>query len=514
MQRPSAFGSLALVCALLAVSCADAAAERHDQPTPRQAAAVPGVGLTTEPAAITTSMVAGVAAESDPTTHEVGVESSTSEVRTSGWDEFPYLRYTVSVQPGTQRTTLTWSGRSVNTNDLALHVWNDKTDEWGPALAAAAPATPGGEIQLSAEVASESGTVEVLVIDSPRADRSFAETNSTPDRAFANADTYDFALQHITDTQYISRDDPGVYSEMTQWTADNADELKIDYSMHTGDLIQSWISPGRPDTQARKEFEVASESMNILEEAGIAHGVLPGNHDNIWNVAGKLVPGEHEKNHALYNEYFGPQRYRDQPYWGGSFTEEDNSAHYDLVDIAGAKFLMLFIGYNPPEKVMQWAERVLDDNPDRNVVIGTHYYLDELGEKKLMGFGDIGSSSGQQIWNRLVVPHESVFLVLSGHVDGQFAVVDENVGDSDRTVVQLLADYQYFEVDGERSTGFQRLLQFDVDGGSMAVTTHSPSLDAFDVENYDIKNRYGPEDGEFVTDFTLRADVPRAVMAN
>jgi hypothetical protein len=227
-----------------------------------------------------------------------------------------------------------------------------------------------------------------------------------------------------------------------------------------------------------------------------------------------LVPGEHEKNHALYNEYFGPQRYRDQPYWGGSFTDEDNSAHYDLVDIAGAKFLMLYIGYNPPEKVMDWAERVLDENPDRNVVIGTHYYLDELGEKKLMGFGDIGSSSGQQIWNRLVVPHETVFLVLSGHVDGQVAVVDEHVGETDRSVVQLLADYQYFEVDGERSTGFQRLLQFDIDSGSMAVTTHSPSLDAFDVESYDIKNRYGPEDGEFVTDFTLRADVPRAVIAD
>ena len=131
-----------------------------------------------------------------------------------------------------------------------------------------------------------------------------------------------------------------------------------------------------------------------------------------------------------------------------------------------------------------------------------------------MAFGDIGASSGQQIWNRLVKPYESVFMVLSGHVDGQATVVDRDVDDTGRTVVQLLADYQYFEVDGERSTGFQRLLQFDIDGGSMAVTTHSPSLDAFDVESYDIKNRYGPEDGEFVTDFTLRADVPRAVIAD
>lgn len=514
MKRPSALGSFALACTLLAFAGSDAAAERRAPPVPRPAASIPGVGLTAVPAAISTSMVAGVSGRPNPTTRQVGLESSTTLMQTSGWDEYPYLRYTVSVVPGTARTTLTWSGRSVNTNDLALHAWDEATADWGPALAAAEPATPGGLVELSADVASESGTVEVLVIDSPRADRSFAETNATPDRAFADADTYDFALQHITDTQYISRDDPAVYSTMTQWTADNADELKIDYSMHTGDLIQSWISPGRPDAQARKEFEAASDSMRILEDANIAHGVLPGNHDNIWNAAGKLVPGEHEKNHALYNEYFGPQRYRDKPYWGESHTEEDNSAHYDLVDIAGAKFLMLFIGYNPPEKVMQWAERVLDDHPDRNVVIGTHYYLDEQGGKKLMGFGDIGSSSGQQIWNRLVEPNESVFLVLSGHVDGQVAVVDEDVGETDRTVVQLLADYQYFEVDGERTTGFQRLLQLDIDGGKMAVTTHSPALNSFDVHNYDPRNRYGPGDGEFVTEFTLRADVPRAVIVD
>ena len=108
---------------------------------------------------------------------------------------------------------------------------------------------------------------------------------------------------------------------------------------------------------------------------------------------------------------------------------------------------------------------------------------------------------------------DRVFLVLSGHVDGQATVVDREVDDTGRTVVQLLADYQYFEVDGERATGFQRLLQFDVDGGKMAVTTHSPALNRFDVENYDPRRRFVPEDGEFVTDFTLRADVPRAVSA-
>ncbi|MBD0324759.1 MAG: metallophosphatase, partial [Aldersonia sp.] len=214
-----------------------------------------------------------------------------------------------------------------------------------------------------------------------------------------------------------------------------------------------------------------------------------------------------------YNEFFGPQRYRDQPWWGGSVSADDNSAHYDLMDIAGARFLFLYIGYNPPEHVMEWAEDVLADHPDRNVVIGTHYYLNDDGSKRMMAFGDIGASSGQQIWNRLVVPNETVFLVLTGHTDGQITVVDRNVDDTGRTVVQMLADYQNFEVNGKRSTGFQRLLQFDLDGAAVAVDTHSPNLNTHSVENYDLRHRYQPSDGEFVTDVTLRADVPRRVVA-
>ncbi|OZF54838.1 metallophosphatase [Rhodococcus sp. 14-2470-1b] len=505
MKAAPTIGSLLLACALVG---ADAVADPSEIRAQAPATAVPALGLTSVPEALSADMVAGVG---DGTASVE--ESSGSASHTSAWDEFPYLRYTASFAPGVESAVLTWNGTSVNTNDLAMHVRTPGSDSWGQAVAVARPATSGGDITLAAPVTGIDGDVEVMIIDSPRVDRSFADDNASPDGAFAEPGTYDFALQHISDTQYISRDNPTVYDDMTQWTVDNAEKYGIDYSMHTGDIIQSWISPGRPDTQSRIEFEAASESMKRLEDAGVPHGVLPGNHDNLWNVAGKLVPGMHEQNHALYNEYFGPQRYRDQPWWGDSFTAEDNSAHYDLIDIAGAKFLMLYIGYNPPEKVMKWAEQVLDDHPDRNVVIGTHYYLDEGGEKKLMAFGDIGASSGQQIWNRLVKPYESVFLVLSGHVDGQATVVDREVDDTGRTVVQLLADYQYFEVDGERATGFQRLLQFDVDGGKMAVTTHSPALNRFDVENYDPRRRFVPEDGEFVTDFTLRADVPRAVTA-
>ncbi|TQC47333.1 metallophosphatase [Rhodococcus sp. WS4] len=509
MSVPGRFAALTAVSLAAALLGGDMVALAD--PEPRGTSGLPARGLTTSAPLASAVMFAGTTGEATPSQRVPGEESDGMSATSHGFDEYPYMRYEVRFPPDTDGTDVTWQGHSVNLDDLAMHVWDEEADSWGEPVATAQPSAPGSPVTLTARI-EDADSAQILVIDGPRRDRSFRDANATADQQFADPDTYDFALQHITDTQYVSRDRPEVYFDMTRWTADNAAERKIAYSMHTGDLVQSWIRPGAPESRARPEFEVADKAMATLEDAGIPYGVLPGNHDNLWNVGGRLIPGEHEKNHALYNEFFGPWRFRDQPYWGESVTDTDNSAHYDLLDIAGAKFLMLYIGYNPPEHALKWAEGVLSDHPDRNVVIGSHYYLDEDGSLRMSGFGDIGTSAGQQIWNRLVVPFETVFLVLAGHVDGQTTVTDRKVGDTDRKVVELLADYQYFTVEGLRETGFQRLLQFDLDGGALAVTTHSPTLNSFRVEDFDPQRRYEPGDGDFVTDVELRADLPRAVI--
>ncbi|ATQ30464.1 metallophosphatase [Rhodococcus ruber Chol-4] len=497
-----------LPVSLLAVAALLSGPAEVTPPAPVTSVGIPATGLTADVPATSATMYAGVTDSADPPLpRAVGERGAPASVGDE-FDEYPYVRYELEFPPGTESVTLRWQGRSVNLDDLALHVRTDGS--WGEPRAVARPEVPGGPIVLEARVTDVAGPLEILVIDAPRRDRSFRD--AAPDQAFADPADYDFAIQHLTDTQYLARDDTAVFRDMTTWTAQQARARKIAYAVHTGDLIQSWIRPGAPDARARTEFEVASEAMGILEAAGVPYGVLPGNHDNLWNVAGRLVPGEHERNHALYNEYFGPQRYRDRPQWGDSVTDADNSAHYDLFEIAGTPFLVLYLGYNPPEHVMHWAEGVLAAHPDRNTIVAAHYYLDEDGRLRMSGFGDIGGSSGQQIWNRLVVPHESVFMVLSGHVDGQTTVTDRPIPGSDRRVVEMLADYQYFLVDGRRATGFQRLLQFDLDGGTVAVTTHSPALDSFRVEDHDPRRRYTPEDGDFVVDVQLRAGVPRAVI--
>lgn len=440
-----------------------------------------------------------------------GQENGGGAVSTSRWNQFPYQRFEANgVSAG---SPVSWSGSTVNRNELQLVAWDHAAGTWSAPLAAASPSSPGGSVALTGTLKSahvRDGAAKLLVLDGPRTSTAFADANRRPDRAFADPSTYDFSLLHMTDTQYLAEGFESEFNAMTSWTAENAAKYKIGYVQHTGDIIQNWIMPGTDPAVAHKEFRVASKAMARLDGV-VPYGVLPGNHDNLWNLGSQVDPNAHRNNHQIYNQHFGPQRFRDRPYWGGSFTPTDNSANYQLTEIAGAKFLFLNIGYNPTPAMLSWAEGVLRKHPHHNAVIGTHYYLDENGQRAPRRPVDLMAGSGDEVFHRLVVPFENVFLVLTGHIHAQATKIDHKIGRTGRTVVQLLADYQSFEVGGDKRTGFQRLLQFDIDSQTMAVTTHSPVLNSFDVHKYDPDRRYGPRHGEFVQKVSLRGDVPRAV---
>ena len=88
---------------------------------------------------------------------------------------------------------------------------------------------------------------------------------------------------------------------MNQWIVDNAEEWKIKYILHTGDIVDDW--------DAMYQWENADEGFKIFEEAGLQYGVLAGNHD----VASGLDQRE------TYYQYFGEDRFQDQYVYGESF---------------------------------------------------------------------------------------------------------------------------------------------------------------------------------------------------
>ena len=157
--------------------------------------------------------------------------------------------------------------------------------------------------------------------------------------------------------------------------------------------------------------------MHILEDGGHPYGVLPGNHDNTWG-----------RSNDLYNEYFPPSRFESQPTYGGSWREDDSQNRFDVLEVGGAKFLMIALGYSPAaDEAIEWAQGVIDSHPDHNVIFATHEYIfpaDGAGEVTGRSGAIVSpensrwTSRGQRYWDELILPNEQVFLTLSGHHHG------------------------------------------------------------------------------------------------
>ncbi|MFD1860696.1 hypothetical protein EHW97_11170 [Aeromicrobium camelliae] len=459
-----------------------------------------------------------------------------SLISEGGTGAYPFQRYEITMADVPEEgAEVVWTGITQPRNEIQLYGWDAEQGSW-LAIAAGQPSADG-ELTLVGRVTSAmftEGVVNVLVLDGPRTTGGLFDEVAVTDGAFADPGEYDLAINHMTDTQFYSEGFVSVFTDMVAWVVANAQGRNIAYNSLTGDIIENWIGGNSDPLRARREFSDAKKIVNLLNEAGVPNGVLPGNHDNFWG-----------RNNDMYNEYFGPEMFADKPWWGNSWQPGDNSAHYDYFVHDGTKFLIVNLPYRPSEAQMEWASSVAQANPSFNVVLATHSYLYTDGTVE-----DVDrryTALGRQIWERIVAPNDNVFLVLGGHYHGvatnyadpvtgervdatqlnDSTVVIDNVGASGRRVVEMLADYQGYRSTQpnpradvhDRDTGFQRLLQLDLDAGLMAVNAYSPTLDSFEAWKYDEPDfrganaRYGPEDDEFVVQLSLQRPTSFATQA-
>ncbi|MFZ2963095.1 MAG: lamin tail domain-containing protein [Rhodoglobus sp.] len=399
---------------------------------------------------------------------------------------YPYQRFVVDATDLTAGATVGWAGSGARCGAVQFSVWDGAG--WR-LLDSGADALSG--VLVEGDIVD--GEVNLLVQDGPRPQPT---VTTERDGRLEEPGDYDFSVAHITDTQYLSESYPEVYAQLVSWIADNAEPRKIAFAAHTGDLIQNWVDPDQNEDRARVEFERASAIQSILDDAGVPNSVLPGNHDNKRGVT-----------NDLFNEYFPPERYQRQDWYGGSIAPGDNSASFSTFEHAGARFLMLSLPYAYGEREIVWAQQIVTSHPGHNVILSTHEHVMPATEEveTQRSTRSRWVSQAGALWDRVIAPNRNVVLVLSGHFHGIGRLVTENAGGlPGHTVVELLADYQEFRTHtGERATGFYRMLQFDLDGGAIAVDTRSVRLAVSYSNDYDYP-QFVPDDGDPLTPSNAR----------
>lgn len=373
---------------------------------------------------------------------------------TSSTEQFPYHRFDVTVDEDVTPEDiieLHWEGKSLPGRKVSMYVWNLETAKWELLewkVAGEENFTLTSEIQGASYLDEQ--TVHVLIQDE-----------------IAPEASSDYTFVWMSDTQYYSESYPHIYKRMVDWIAEQKDALSIPYVFHTGDLVDVATDP--------QQWAYADEYMNVLEDASIPYGVLAGNHDV-----------DHKTNdYTNYSTYFGEDRFANQPTYGGSY--KDNRGHYDLISANGNDFIMVYMGWGIGEEEITWLNDVLAQYPDRMAFLAFHEYLLVSGNR---------SPIGNEIFEKVIVPNKNVVATLSGHYHDAETLIDsiddDGDGSPDRTVYQMLADYQGGPEGGQ---GYMRLLHVNQADNSIHVKTYSPYLDDY--------NYYNPEQYPGKDEFTI-----------
>jgi len=221
-----------------------------------------------------------------------------------------------------------------------------------------------------------------------------------------------FSIIQITDTQYLPQSYPTLYDNLTHWIVANNKFWNVSMVIHTGDIVNV------PDDKV--QWQNANDAMMTLYKAGIPYCWCAGNHDLVGDLVGR------EPNNYTYlgSNYpaFNPDHMSDKSYWVDSIYHGTSTAvkfrfgniHFAVVDVA----------YNANQTVLDWMQNIIHMNPDVNVIVATHNFLNGYAK-----YGSHSSNSNQyhnstidQTWatnfQRIISGDSNVFMTLNGHDAG------------------------------------------------------------------------------------------------
>jgi len=280
----------------------------------------------------------------------------------------------------------------------------------------------------------------------------------------------------LPDTQVYSAYHPRLFLAQTKWLAEHGAERGIACVLHVGDVT---------DHNAPVEWDVARRAFDSIE-GRVPYLIAPGNHD--YSPNGTCTSRENG-----LDERFAPAP--------DVLTCEPGrmaAGSARVVETPLGPWLAIAVEFGPRDAVLEWAGTVLKEHAAMPAILVTHAYLysdgtrydrarrpDQKWSPYVYGVSSTagGVNDGEQIWQKLVSRHDSIRLVLCGHVLNEGVARQTSTRETGTIVHELLANYQTREEGGQ---GFMRLIEIREDG-VIDVRTYSPVLDR---DKTDPSNRF------------------------
>ena len=302
---------------------------------------------------------------------------------------------------------------------------------------------------------------------------------------------YSFAI--VGDTQVLCQKYPQKMEAIYDWILENKDSKKISYVFGLGDITEGIWEVSNTDG----EWTNAKSFITKLDGV-IPYSLVRGNHDQI----------------DYFEKYFANSTYMGQ--FDGFMNGDDISNSYKLFTVGSTDYMLLTLDYGASDDVLEWANEIIANHPNRKVIITTHAYLYRDGTTLSTGDTALPSdhsdadnlpmkiyNDGQQIWEKLVSKHPNILLVLSGHDPCDNVVTLQSVGAHGNVVTQMLIDPQGMDAD-MGGTGMVCMLYFSQDGSKMEVewfstdrnqyykyiNQYTVDLSQSSTESHNLRNEY------------------------
>lgn len=287
---------------------------------------------------------------------------------------------------------------------------------------------------------------------------------------YEEPENYDYTFVAVPDPQILAASYPDVYYKLFQYIADNAESQKIEYVLGLGDITNS---------NSEAEWKVARKAFDYIE-GKVPYANVLGNHDyGDWT--------QPYRDTTRYNNYFKYADHAARSDWGGAYETGKLDNAYYCFDVGNVPYMVVCLEFLPRDGVIEWANQVVAANPNRNVIVLTHGYIDgasgNIDSEPQSDYGFIINNpdpynGGQKIWQKFISQHENIIMSMCGHTfcEDDNVIMRTDAGVNGNTVVQLCLNAQtmdssYFEKTG---VGMLGLLRFSENGQKVALQYYSP----------------------------------------
>ena len=290
----------------------------------------------------------------------------------------------------------------------------------------------------------------------PAAGTDFGFTNPNDNLSFWLEEStvpgkYDYSFAVLGDVQTLTRYYPKKLENLYDYIIENKDSKNIKYVIGLGDLVDSY-------SKRMNEWDRIKEQVIRLNGV-LPYSIVRGNHDAIES----------------FEQYFPLSEFKDTV--TGSYNETSMTNTYHKFTVNGLNYMILCLEAIEvkDENVIAWANQLIADHPDYNVIVTTHIYLDPYG---LYAKNKYGGFTGQELWDKLVSKHENIVLMLCGHEPTDDIVVQNGVGENGNIVPQILIDPQ----ESDKSfggLGMISMFYFSEGGSKLEIDYYSTARKAY-----------------------------------